>query len=38
VLLALGVSDAKLEEGSMRFDVNVSIRPVGMPSTAPRSS
>ncbi|HET9559653.1 MAG TPA: Asp-tRNA(Asn)/Glu-tRNA(Gln) amidotransferase GatCAB subunit B, partial [Actinomycetota bacterium] len=27
VLLALGVSDAKLEEGSMRFDVNVSIRP-----------
>ena len=28
VLLALGVSDAKLEEGSMRFDVNVSIRPV----------
>jgi aspartyl-tRNA(Asn)/glutamyl-tRNA(Gln) amidotransferase subunit B len=29
VLLTLGVSDAKLEEGSMRFDVNVSIRPVG---------
>jgi len=29
VLLVLGVSDAKLEEGSMRFDVNVSIRPVG---------
>jgi aspartyl-tRNA(Asn)/glutamyl-tRNA(Gln) amidotransferase subunit B len=29
VLLALGVSDAKLEEGSMRFDVNVSIRPFG---------
>jgi aspartyl-tRNA(Asn)/glutamyl-tRNA(Gln) amidotransferase subunit B len=29
VLLALGVSDAKLEEGSMRFDVNVSIRPLG---------
>jgi aspartyl-tRNA(Asn)/glutamyl-tRNA(Gln) amidotransferase subunit B len=29
VLLALGVSDAKMEEGSMRFDVNVSIRPVG---------
>jgi len=29
VLLALGVSDAKLEEGSMRFDVNVSIRPAG---------
>jgi aspartyl-tRNA(Asn)/glutamyl-tRNA(Gln) amidotransferase subunit B len=29
VLLALGVSDAKLEEGSMRFDVNISIRPRG---------
>jgi aspartyl-tRNA(Asn)/glutamyl-tRNA(Gln) amidotransferase subunit B len=29
VLAALGVSDVKLEEGSMRFDVNVSIRPVG---------
>ncbi|HZD01618.1 MAG TPA: Asp-tRNA(Asn)/Glu-tRNA(Gln) amidotransferase subunit GatB [Actinomycetes bacterium] len=29
VLLALGVSDVKLEEGSMRFDVNVSIRPMG---------
>lgn len=29
VLLALGVSDVKLEEGSMRFDVNVSIRPAG---------
>ncbi|HTE68158.1 MAG TPA: Asp-tRNA(Asn)/Glu-tRNA(Gln) amidotransferase subunit GatB [Actinomycetes bacterium] len=29
LLLSLGVSDAKLEEGSMRFDVNVSIRPVG---------
>ncbi len=29
VLLALTVSDVKLEEGSVRFDVNVSIRPVG---------
>ncbi|HKE99511.1 MAG TPA: Asp-tRNA(Asn)/Glu-tRNA(Gln) amidotransferase subunit GatB [Actinomycetes bacterium] len=29
VLLALEVSDAKLEEGSLRFDVNISIRPVG---------
>ncbi len=25
----LGVSDARLEEGSIRFDANVSIRPVG---------
>ena len=29
VVLALGVSDAKLEEGSMRFDANVSVRPEG---------
>jgi len=28
-ILRLGVSDAKLEEGSMRFDANVSLRPVG---------
>ncbi len=26
---SLGVSDAKLEEGSMRFDANVSVRPEG---------
>ena len=29
IVLALGVSDAKLEEGSMRFDGNVSVRPRG---------
>jgi aspartyl-tRNA(Asn)/glutamyl-tRNA(Gln) amidotransferase subunit B len=29
VVRSLGVSDARLEEGSMRFDVNVSVRPVG---------
>ncbi|MDH3193560.1 MAG: Asp-tRNA(Asn)/Glu-tRNA(Gln) amidotransferase subunit GatB [Acidimicrobiia bacterium] len=29
VVAALGVSDAKLEEGSIRFDANVSIRPTG---------
>lgn len=29
VILELGVSDARLEEGSMRFDANVSVRPVG---------
>jgi len=29
IVLALGVSDAKLEEGSMRFDANVSLRPKG---------
>jgi aspartyl-tRNA(Asn)/glutamyl-tRNA(Gln) amidotransferase subunit B len=29
IVLALGVSDARLEEGSMRFDANVSLRPEG---------
>ncbi len=29
VVLALGISDARLEEGSMRCDANISIRPVG---------
>ncbi|NNE73029.1 MAG: Asp-tRNA(Asn)/Glu-tRNA(Gln) amidotransferase subunit GatB [Acidimicrobiales bacterium] len=29
IVEALGVSDAKMEEGSMRVDANVSVRPVG---------
>ncbi|MEN8235662.1 MAG: Asp-tRNA(Asn)/Glu-tRNA(Gln) amidotransferase subunit GatB [Actinomycetota bacterium] len=29
VVRTLGVSDARLEEGSMRFDANISIRPAG---------
>ncbi|HWH33207.1 MAG TPA: Asp-tRNA(Asn)/Glu-tRNA(Gln) amidotransferase subunit GatB [Egibacteraceae bacterium] len=29
IVLALGISDAKLEEGSMRCDANISIRPAG---------
>ncbi len=29
ILTAAGVSDAKMEEGSMRVDANVSVRPVG---------
>ncbi len=29
LIQALGVSDARLEEGSMRFDANVSVRPAG---------
>jgi aspartyl-tRNA(Asn)/glutamyl-tRNA(Gln) amidotransferase subunit B len=29
ILLATGVSDAKMEEGSMRVDANVSVRPAG---------
>ena len=29
IVAALGVSDAKMEEGSMRVDANVSVRPMG---------
>ncbi len=29
LVASLGVSDAKLEEGSIRFDANVSVRPAG---------
>jgi len=29
IVLALGISDARLEEGSLRFDANVSLRPAG---------
>jgi aspartyl-tRNA(Asn)/glutamyl-tRNA(Gln) amidotransferase subunit B len=29
ILLALGASDARLEEGSMRVDANISVRPAG---------
>lgn len=29
IVAELGVSDARLEEGSIRFDANISIRPVG---------
>ncbi|HSF84786.1 MAG TPA: Asp-tRNA(Asn)/Glu-tRNA(Gln) amidotransferase subunit GatB [Acidimicrobiia bacterium] len=29
IVRSLGVTDARLEEGSMRFDANVSVRPVG---------
>ena len=29
ILLATGVSDARMEEGSMRVDANVSVRPLG---------
>jgi aspartyl-tRNA(Asn)/glutamyl-tRNA(Gln) amidotransferase subunit B len=35
ILLATGASDAKMEEGSMRVDANVSVRPAGEPSSAP---
>lgn len=29
IVLAVGVSDARMQEGSMRVDANVSVRPVG---------
>jgi aspartyl-tRNA(Asn)/glutamyl-tRNA(Gln) amidotransferase subunit B len=37
IVLALGVSDAKLESGSMRFDVNVSVRPSGQDALGTRT-
>ncbi len=37
IVLALGVSDAKLESGSMRFDANVSVRPVGATTLGTRT-
>ena len=37
VVRALGVSDARLEEGSMRFDANVSVRPSGTRELGTRS-
>lgn len=37
IVRALGVSDARLEEGSMRFDANISVRPVGTEQLGTRS-
>lgn len=37
ILLYTDVSDAKLEEGSMRCDVNISIRPVGVEQLGTRT-
>lgn len=36
ILVYLGVSDGKLEEGSMRVDVNVSVRPFGQSEFNPK--
>lgn len=36
ILLYLGVSDGRLEEGSMRVDVNVSVRPFGQEHFNPK--
>ena len=37
VLEAIGVSDVKMEEGSMRVDANVSVRPVGSETLGTRA-
>jgi aspartyl-tRNA(Asn)/glutamyl-tRNA(Gln) amidotransferase subunit B len=37
ILLFAGVSDAKMQEGSLRFDANVSVRPQGMETLGTRS-
>ncbi len=37
VLKAIGVSDVKMEEGSMRVDANVSVRPVGQEKLGTRA-
>ncbi len=37
VLEAIGVSDVKMEEGSMRVDANVSVRPVGSTALGTRA-
>ena len=35
LLLGLGVSDVRMEQGSLRCDVNLSLAPAGSPSSAP---
>jgi aspartyl-tRNA(Asn)/glutamyl-tRNA(Gln) amidotransferase subunit B len=37
VVRSLGVSDVRLEEGSMRFDANISVRPVGQEQLGTRA-
>ena len=37
ILTCLGVSDCKMQEGSLRVDVNVSVRPAGSPEMGVRS-
>lgn len=36
ILLALDVSDCRMEDGSMRVDVNISVRPVGAKKFGPK--
>jgi aspartyl-tRNA(Asn)/glutamyl-tRNA(Gln) amidotransferase subunit B len=37
ILLAVGASDARMEEGSLRVDANVSVRPAGSPTLGTRA-
>ena len=37
IVRAIGVSDARLEEGSMRFDANISVRPMGQETLGTRT-
>ncbi|MFV0401128.1 MAG: Asp-tRNA(Asn)/Glu-tRNA(Gln) amidotransferase subunit GatB [Oscillospiraceae bacterium] len=37
MLLFLGVSDCKMQEGSMRADINLSVRPAGSPELGTRT-
>jgi aspartyl-tRNA(Asn)/glutamyl-tRNA(Gln) amidotransferase subunit B len=36
-IIELGISDAEMEKGSLRFDVNVSVRPEGSPELRTRT-
>jgi aspartyl-tRNA(Asn)/glutamyl-tRNA(Gln) amidotransferase subunit B len=33
ILIAIGVNDGNMEEGSLRCDANVSVRPAGLESS-----
>jgi aspartyl-tRNA(Asn)/glutamyl-tRNA(Gln) amidotransferase subunit B len=37
ILVAIGASDARMEEGSLRIDANVSVRPAGSPTLGTRA-
>lgn len=37
IMLYAGISDCKMEQGSVRFDVNISLRPIGMSELGTRT-
>jgi len=37
ILVAVGASDARMEEGSLRIDANISVRPLGAPDFGTRA-